>query len=163
MKKLNFSYNKTLKLTNVIIKQYKLNNQEYKRLYEFDNDINKMEGYAKSKGAFSLGPLIEYTNAIIENNGNINMEIKLLRQLNKYINNIDNEYRMESVIRVSNCMYCRYIGPEDKLKFAYDKINLVAFEEDIPLKGDSYTIFVDRNEEDDTIVADVFMERADND
>lgn len=40
------------------------------------------------------------------------------------------------------------------------KINLEAFEKDISLKGDSYTIFVDRNEEDETITADVFMERA---
>ena len=58
-------------------------------------------------------------------------------------------------------MYCRYTGPEEKLKFAYDKIQLTAFEENIPLKGDSYTIFVDKNEEDETIVADVFMERTD--
>lgn len=57
-------------------------------------------------------------------------------------------------------MYARYIGEESKLKFAYDKINLIAFEEDIPLKGDSYTVFVAKN--DDGIIADVFMERADN-
>ncbi len=43
----------------------------------------------------------------------------------------------------------------------YDKIQLEAFENDIPLKGDSYTIFVDRDEENETITADVFMERTD--
>jgi hypothetical protein len=57
-------------------------------------------------------------------------------------------------------MYVSYQGEESKLKFAYDKINLKAFEEDIPLKGDSYTIFIDQ--QDDQIIADVFMERADN-
>jgi hypothetical protein len=57
-------------------------------------------------------------------------------------------------------MYVRYTGPEEKLKFAYDKIALTAFEDDIPLKGDSYTMFVDRNEEEDTIVAEVFMPKA---
>jgi hypothetical protein len=46
------------------------------------------------------------------------------------------------------------------LQFAYQKLNLVAFEENIKLKGDSYTIFVDRK--DGIITADVFMERADN-
>jgi len=45
------------------------------------------------------------------------------------------------------------------MKFAYDKINLYAFENDIKLKGDSYTVFVDSQEENDTIIADVFMER----
>jgi hypothetical protein len=57
-------------------------------------------------------------------------------------------------------LYVRYEGEENKLKFAYDKIILSAFEEDIPLKGDSYTIFV--NQQGDNFVADVFMERADN-
>lgn len=57
-------------------------------------------------------------------------------------------------------MYARYNGEESKLKFAYDKMNLIAFEEDIPLKGDSYTIFVNTN--DDGLIVDVFMERADN-
>jgi len=59
-------------------------------------------------------------------------------------------------------MYCRYIGLEDKLKLAYDKLNLTAFENDIQLKGDSYKIFVDRNEEENTIIAEVFMPRADS-
>jgi len=35
-------------------------------------------------------------------------------------------------------------------------LGLFAFENDIKLKGDSYTVFVDKNEEE--IVADVFME-----
>ena len=67
---------------------------------------------------------------------------------------------MESVLRVPDCMYVRYMEAEDKLKFAYDKIHLTAFEENIPLRGDSYTIFVDRNDEEDTIVADIFMPKA---
>ena len=64
---------------------------------------------------------------------------------------------MESVLRIPNCMYCRYIGSEGKLKFAYDKINLEAFENDIKLTCESYIVFVDQNEEEGTIVADVFM------
>ena len=47
------------------------------------------------------------------------------------------------------------------MQFAYDKINLEASENDIKLKGDSYTVFVDQDEEEGTIIADVFMERAD--
>ena len=58
-------------------------------------------------------------------------------------------------------MYCRYIGSEDSLKFAYDKIGVTAFEKGIRLKGESYTVFVDNNEEEEYIVADVFMERED--
>ena len=89
------------------------------------------------------------------------MDIIMMLQSNNYIYSVEQPYSMESVLRIPNCMYCRYIGPEDKLRFAYDKIQLEAFENDIPLKGDSYTIFVDRDEENETITADVFMERAD--
>ena len=46
------------------------------------------------------------------------------------------------------------------MKFAYDKIHLEAFENDIPLKEDNYTIFVDQNVEEGTIVADVFIPKA---
>ena len=32
-----------------------------------------------------------------------------------------------------------------------------AFENDIELEGSNYTIYVDRNEEEETMIADVFM------
>ena len=70
---------------------------------------------------------------------------------------VEKMYSMESVLRVTDCMYCRYMGPEEQLKIAYDKINVEAFENDIELEGESYTVFVDENEEEGTIVADVFV------
>ncbi len=153
--KIQVNNNKTLKLTNVLINQVDLKENE-----GLDQEIVKMENFIKNKGAIPIGPLIQYTN--VENDG-INepkVVIKLMRQSNTFIHNIEEPYKMKSVIRVKNCMYARYNGEESKLKFAYDKINLIAFEEDIPLEGDSYTIFVANN--DDGIIADVFMERADN-
>ena len=42
------------------------------------------------------------------------------------------------------------------MQFAYQKLGVYAFENDIQLKGDSYTVFVKKEEEN--IVADVFME-----
>ena len=44
-----------------------------------------------------------------------------------------------------------------KLKLAYDKINVTAFEENIELSNENYTIFVDQHE--DNIVADIFVEK----
>ncbi|NLD51156.1 MAG: hypothetical protein GX660_28815 [Clostridiaceae bacterium] len=153
--KIQINNNKTLKLTNVLINEVDLQESD-----GLEKEIFKMENYIKNKGAMPIGPLIQYTK--IEHDG-INepkVVIKLLRQSNTYLHSVDNPYNMESVIRVTNCMYARFIGEEDKLKFAYDKINLTAFEEDIPLKGDSYTIFVDNA--DGRVTADVFMERADD-
>ena len=88
------------------------------------------------------------------------MEIIMMLQCNNFIHSVETPYSMESIIRVPNALYCRYIGPESKLNFAYDKIGVEAFEEDIKLDDCNYTIFVDSREEEDIIVADVFIPRS---
>ncbi len=153
MKYFETSENKTLKLTNVLIKR--LAEEDFEN---FEKSVEQMENYIKSKGYQPLGPLVQYTTTNVNENGELSVIIKLMRQVSNYINHVEPPYSMESVIRIKDCMYVRYTGPESKIKYAYDKINLTAFEEDIELKGDSYTVFV--NQIDDNIVADIFMERA---
>lgn len=155
MGKICLSRSRILKLTNVLI--YRINTTDE----QLQLEVEKMQSYIRVKGTKQVGPLVQYMNTYIDEDGEINIEITLLLQCNSYIHNTDHPYYMESVLKINNCMYCRYIGPEEQICFAYDKIKLEAFEEDIPLKGDSYTIFVDRDEENETITADVFMERAD--
>ena len=156
MEKIQVKKLKTLKLLNVL--KYKYILKEHVDVLEL---LNKIQNYIKIKGANQIGPLIQYSRVFTNENNELDMEIVLMLQCNNYIHNVESPYSMEYVIRVPNCMYCRYIGPEDKLKFAYDKIHLEAFENDIELEDCSYTIFVDRNEEDETIVADVFIPRKD--
>ncbi len=158
MRKLQISQSKTVKFTNIL--KYKCLIQDEN--FDFNVVVEQMQSYIKTKGATQIGPLIQYTNTKINEAGELDMEIVMMLQCNHFIHTVEQPYSMESVIRIPNCMYCHYIGPEDKMNFAYDKIQLEAFESDIPLKGDSYTIFVDRNEEEETITADVFMERADS-
>lgn len=156
MPKLQFNQNKVLKLQNVLIVEFDLENEDVK----YDLLIEKMQSYIKVKGAIQIGPLIQYTKPFVNDEEELDMEINLLLQCNNFIHSVEKPYTMESVLRVQDCMYCHYIGPEEKLKFAYDKINLEAFENDIELTGESYTVFVDQNEEEGTIVADVFMPKA---
>ena len=158
MSKLQLNSNKTLKLTNVL---------KYKILIDDENfDLNvaveQMQSYIKTKGALQIGPLIQYTRTFINDNGELDMDIVMMLQCNNFINNVEQPYSMESVIRVPNAMYCRYTGPENKLKFAYDKIIVEAFEQNIDLGDYNYTVFVDNNPEEDTIVADVFIPRAES-
>lgn len=157
MKKISECQIRTLKLSNVLIYPVSFGNAEF----DISVLIEQMQSKIQTKGACQIGPLIQYTRVNVDENNELNMEIYIMLQCNNYIHNVEPPYSMESVIRVPNCMYCRYIGPEDKLKFAYDKIHLEAFENDIELEDCSYTIFVDRNEEDETIVADVFIPRKD--
>lgn len=158
MSKMQFNSNKVLKLQNILIKTIDFTDENE----DLNLIVEKMQSYIKVKGALQIGPLIQYTRTFINSEGELDMEIKILLQCNNYIHSVEHPYTMAPVLRVPNCMYCRYTGPEEKLNFAYTKIQLEAFENDIPLKEENYTIFVDRDEENERIVADVFMERADS-
>ncbi len=155
MNKLQFSENKTLKLTNVLKYKMLISEEDF----DFNIAIEQMQSYIKTKGAIQVGPLIQYTRTFINDNDEADIEIIMMLQCNNYIHSVEYPYSMESVLKITNAMYCRYTGPESKLKFAYDKINLVAFEEDIELEDYNYTIFVD-NEEEDVMIADVFIPKA---
>ncbi|MCI8825412.1 MAG: hypothetical protein K2N61_04780 [Lachnospiraceae bacterium] len=155
MGKLQFNDKKILKLTNVLKYKLLINAEDF----NFDAEIQKMQSYIKIKGAVQVGPLIQHTRTFLDEEGELNMDIVMMLQCNHFLHSVESPYFMESVLRIPNCLYCRYTGPEDKLKFAYDKIYLEAFENDISLKQDNYTIFVDQNEEEGSIIADVFVPR----
>lgn len=159
MPQLQYRFNKALKLQNVLICKINLEDEEM----NINLMVRKIQSYIKVKGATQMGPLIQQTKTFVNDKEEIDVEINFMLQCNDFIHNVESPYRMQSVLRVSNCMYCRYMGPENKLKFAYDKINLEAFENDIELTGESYTVFVERNEEEGTIVADVFMPKVTED
>lgn len=150
MNKLLFHSDKVLRLNNVL--QYRIQHNE-------DINVNvligQIETYIKTKGVSKIGPLIQYTKMCLNRKNELEVEAIIMIQCSDYIHSVENPYSMHSVIRVPNSMYCRYVGPENKLKFAYDKIYLEAFENDIELEDYNYTIFVDRL--DENIVADVFI------
>ena len=154
MNSINIYENKTLKLQNVIVLRLDLESDDQNL---FDSEINKISTYIQTHGANQIGPLIQYSKVELDENNEPDINMQFMLQANNFIHNVEQPYRMESLLRVKNCLYARYNGPEDKLKFAYDKLGVYAFENDIELDGCNYTIYVDRNEEEETMVADVFM------
>ena len=154
MNSINIYENKTLKLQNVIVRRLDLESDDQNL---FDSEINKISTYIQRHGANQIGPLIQYSKVQLDENNEPDINMQFMLQANNFIHNVEQPYRMESLLRVKNCLYARYNGPDDKLKFAYDKLGVYAFENDIELDGCNYTIYVDRNEEEETMVADVFM------
>lgn len=154
MRKLQFSETKTLKLTNVLTYKVLLNDG-----IDLNVIIEQMKSYIKARGAISIGPLIQYTKTSMVDS-KVNIEIALMLQCNNFIHEVELPYSMDSIIRIPDALYCRYYGPENKLKFAYDKIKLEAFEKDIDLDTSSYTIFVQQNVEEELLLADVFVPRV---
>jgi hypothetical protein len=143
--------NKTLKLNNVLIREISEN-----ELIDINQISYMMDSYIKSKGNSTIGPMINYSIVEVNESGQPKVIIKLIVQLKNPIHNVEKPYELKSQLRVTNCLFARFTEKEENLQFAYQKLGVYAFENNIKLKGDSYTVFVKQEEEN--IVADVFME-----
>lgn len=152
---LRINLSKTLKLTNILQYECIVKDEDF----NFNVAVEQMKTYIRTKGAKQVGPLIQYTKSEIDEADKLDIKIILLMQCDNFIHKTEVPYSMKQSLRVTNCIYCNYIGPEDKLKFAYDKIGVEAFENEILLQNDSYTVFINKCEDDNYIVADVFVER----
>jgi len=143
--------NKVLKLNTVLIRD--VNENEFKYIGKV---AYMMESYIKSKGNSSIGPMINYSTAKADENGQVKIMLKLMVQLKNPIHNVEDTYEIKNQIRVTNCLFARFSEKQENLQFAYSKLQLYAFENNIKLKGDNYTVFVESK--DDKMIADVFME-----
>lgn len=152
MGRIDISKNKCLKLTNVVMIA-----MEAESLVEYNRLVEALNNYIKSKGVAPIGPLIQKTECSPNAEGQMEVRFYLMRQANVFIHSVEAPYRIQSTLRVPDCMYARYVGPEEKMNLAYSKLSIVAFEEDIALSSESYTILVEQQEDD--LVADVFIKK----
>lgn len=155
MNEIIISEKKNLKLQNVLSVQVDLSSQDAPNL--FDTEIKKMNTYIQTHGARQIGPLVQYSGVEMNEENELDIHMQFMLQSDTFIHNVEVPYHMDSLLRVKNCLYARYTGPEDKVKFAYDKLGVYAFENDIELEECNYTIYVDKNEEDEILIADIFM------
>ena len=153
MRSIDIRKNKTLKLKNVLQRKIQISESEE----HLDKAIEEMYSYIKSKGAVAKGSVIKHKKITESDNGIQNAEVTIMIQCDNYIQNTELPYHMEKEICIKNTMYCSYIGPQDNFKLAYDKINIVAFEENVQLYDESYTIFVDSDESDDSVFVKVYV------
>ena len=151
IEKIAIRENKTLKLNNLLIREVSEN-----ELIDINKISYMMDSYIKSKGNSTIGPMINYSTVELDESGQAKIIIKLMVQLKNPIYNVEKPYELYEQLRVTNCLFARFTEKEENLQFAYQKLGVYAFENDIKLKGDSYTVFVKQEEEN--IVADVFME-----
>lgn len=153
MSKLPVFYNKTLKLNNVCIRD--IVDEDIENL---DTVVIQMENYLRSKGAIPVGPIIQYMQTYVDKDGEMDVHIQFIRQTNTFLSKVEAPYSTQPILRVPNCLFVRFAGEEHHLKYAYDKLNLISYEEDIPLTGKIFTVFTSKNEGE--FSADVFMEKA---
>jgi hypothetical protein len=143
---------KTLKLNNVLLREVSQN-----ELVDFNQIVYMMDSYIKSKGNSVVGPMINYSSAKGDEVGNVKVTVKIMMQLKNPIHDIEKPYEFISQIRVTDCLFARFAEKEENIQYAYSKLTLHAFENNMKLRGDSYTVFVSQKE--DMLMADIFMQK----
>jgi hypothetical protein len=139
-----------LKLTNVLIRDI-----PQVELMDSQRLLHMMHAYILSKNNMPQGPLIQYTNFKVNESGE---PIIITKYMIQTVSPLEEEspYEFKSIVKQENCLFARFEEKEENLQFAYQKLGVYAFENDMKLQGNSYTVFVDRKE-DGNIVADIFM------
>ena len=149
MNEIKVAENKTLKLTNVLSRT--LHPEELANLPVI---LTQMQNFMKSNGVQPIGPLVQ---AVKMGTGpDYVPELYMMQQATQFIGQMEQDYHMDAVLRVKNCLYAHYTGPLSQSQLASSKLQIHAFENDIKMTGSSYTIYV--NQDDDDAVVDVFME-----
>ncbi|WP_052660076.1 hypothetical protein [Bacillus cereus] len=148
--KISITNKKTLKLNNVLIAKVKNTNP-----LEIQKTSHMMQSYVKSHGKFIVGPLISHSYSTVDSEGNIQFYINLIMQLDSphYISDINYEFKKQ--IKLENCLFARFNDEETNVRFAYLKLNVYAFENNLNLQGESYTIYIEQKR--DKLLADIFM------
>lgn len=153
MPKIEFRENKILKLTNVLSRKVPT-----KEITHQDKQFIMLANWIKAKGYESVGPIIVYNSGLqgTDEDGQPIIESRILVQLKNDHVRLEMPYRFEKELRVENCLLARFHDKAEKLQFAISKLTLFAYENDIELTGETYTILVEQSEEG-VLLADVFM------
>ena len=149
MREIQIAQNKTLKLTNVLAR--KIEAEEFANLQIV---LTQMHNFMKSNNAQPIRPMIQCVN--IPAGPNPQPEVYMMQQTTQLIPRMEPGYTQDAVLRVRGCLYAHYTGPMSQSGLASQKLNIFAFENELELNGNVYTIFV--NQDDDDAVVDVFME-----
>ena len=149
MREIQTAENKTLKLTNVVSRR--IQPEEFNNMQIV---LTQMHNFIKSNGAQPLGPLVQCIK--LPAGPTPQPEIYMMQQATQLITQTEPGYEVDAVLRVKNCLYAHYTGPMAYSQLASSKLQILAFEKDLKLTGDNYTIFV--SQADDDAVVDVFME-----
>ena len=149
MREIQIAQNKTLKLTNVLAR--KIGPEEFNNMQIV---LTQLHNFIKSSGAQPLGPIIQCVK--IPAGPNPQPEVYMMQQATQLIPRMEPGYTQDAVLRVRGCLYAHYTGPMSQSGLASQKLNIFAFENELELNGNVYTIFV--NQDDDDAVVDVFME-----
>ena len=114
------------------------------------SSISKLKAY----GVSVHGPLTVWAN-METFEGKIRVERKLIMQCVEDLSEISVSFEKKENVKIGPCIYARFVGKEEDLIRAFEKASVYAYENDIKLKNENYTVYVEQKGLISTI--DVFV------
>jgi hypothetical protein len=135
---------KVLKLHKVLTKVLSV-----KELEQMPQTIQVFQGFILSNGLTPKGPMVLNDNP---------EGCKLLWQLSDAPKKtLAYPYSYAEELRVENCLYIRFTGDKVHTPIAYSKMDVYAYENDLELLGNTYSIFLGT---DEAQMCDIFSQIA---
>ena len=109
MREIQTAENKTLKLTNVVSRR--IQPEEFNNMQIV---LTQMHNFIKSNGAQPIGPIVQ---AMVGGEDR-QMHLYMMQQATQFIGQMEQDYHMDAVLRVKNCLYAHYTGPLSQRQLA---------------------------------------------
>lgn len=149
MTKLEVKNNKKLVLKQVICKTI-----HGIQVENIDHEIDKFYQHLQLIKAQLFGPLVvKSCGTIIHDDGSITTDFELYVQAHN-AQQYRNMYEFREIVSVSHCVYVRFEDNPEYLQFAYSKLELYMYENDIQTDGTVYTVYVHSSPE--KMLVDIF-------
>lgn len=149
MSKLNVQENKKLKLKNVMVQELTGIAME-----ELDKEINTFINKVQTLNVQTFGPLITCNKGLkIGEDGSMTVDYEVMIQAHDYLQ-YKNSFKVLDEVVVEHCVYLRFEDQPEYINFAYSKMDLYFYENDIDELGPVYTIML--HESENLIKMDLF-------
>lgn len=146
MREIPVKENVTVKLKNVLMRRTdQFSADEFQRITQL------FDTYVKTIGVEAFGPPITKTQTSV--NGTI--ETTFIRQLKGEPEKVTEPYEFSPELRLENCILAQYEGPENEMTVVHSKLGVYAYEHEIKLDGEVYTVLKEAKE--GSVKADVFV------
>jgi formylmethanofuran dehydrogenase subunit A len=142
---------KILKLKNVVIKE--IRNIDVERIdFEIDRFINQL----RTIKAKTYGPLITKLVKVEQSeDGKLLYDYDLYYQVHNY-EQYKTLFETREELKVPNCLFLNYQGDPGNVSFAYSKLELYIFENDLKFNGEVYSVLKAKDKSSNDINIDIF-------
>jgi hypothetical protein len=124
---------------------------------ELNHILGELNRCISKSDAKLVGPLIMKSALSNEDIGRSNLKVNYMQQIDKFVPDVVDPFRVEKDIYFQNCVHMQFSGKgEDFLYMFHRTIYMIKYENMLPSR-ETYTIFIALNKENDNIFAEIYI------